>query len=1073
MTGTKSKITISRPSVLLLFFFSGGSALVYEVVWGRMLTLVFGGTAFAISTVLAAFMGGLALGSYLFGRLIDRRGHPLFVYGLLEAGIGVWALLLPRLLGLLDSAYASLYSGLNPSFYTLSLIRFLLTFVVILVPTTMMGGTLPVLMRLLTSTGALVGRTSAFLYFANTAGAVAGSFLAGFILIPVFGIAGTIHLAVLVNFGVTFLAVYMSRKVAFQPSAAEAGIEAPAARKQTVLKEPRAVALVLLVYALSGLTALGYEVAWTRVLVSIIGTTTYAFTTMLTTFLLGLALGSLLFSRVADRVSSPRPLALLQLFIGLLALATIPMLGSLPAMFLRLQGPFGSGWWGQVGMRFVLCMLAMLPPAILMGGTFPVVARLYAGSAKGVGAKIGVMYAFNTVGAIFGSFLAGFVAIPLLGQEKTILAGVALNILAALILVVFLSGPLRSRIAIAAAGVGALALAAAVPRLGFWDVKVMNSGVYLYGSEYSNISKLKEMTSAERLLYFREDRDATVAVWQEGAVKYMRINGKTEASTGADMLTQRMVGTLPLLFHPQPREGLLIGLASGVTAGSMLRHPLERLDCVEIVRGMDQAAECFKRENYDCLNDPRFNLIEGDGRNYLMLTDKKYDAIVSQGSNPWVAGCVNLFTVEFFQLAREHLKPGGIMGQWVQIYSMTAQDLKLVLNTFHKVFPHVTIWQASEGDLVLLGSVDDQPSSYQFIVNTMGRDGVAQDLDSVGLGSLRGLFSCFLFGTEGLDQYLTGFDELVTDDDPSLEFTMPRTIGLTTHDIRIKELASYRERPVEYLTGPMPDGVQESLEATFEARGMVFSALKAAAAGQGPETFSLLRQALKVNPEDALGLEYLSRILLDNASELVGQKDFEAAAAIYDEVRHLGHISRSVIATSNLGMCYLQEGRLEDAVSAWRSVLSQSPEANYNIAEYYYNAGYADSAAAAYERAIDLDPNDTDSMNNLAWLLAEQGVDLDKALTLASRAAQDSPSSHNSDTLGWVYYKRGEFGEAARVLQKCIGTWGENPECLYHLGMAYAKQERRGPARDALRKAADLAGEGELRSMALEALNAI
>ena len=1070
--GSEVRRVISRPIVLLLFFFSGASALVYEVVWGRMLTLVFGGTSFAISTVLAAFMGGLALGSYVFGKLIDRRGHPLLVYGLLEGGIGVWALLIPTLLALLNTGYGFLYRHLDPSFYTLSLLRFTLTFIVLLVPTTLMGGTLPVLMRLLTATGALVGRTSALLYFANTSGAVTGTFFAGFALIPALGLRGTTLLAVVVNFFVTLLAVFIARRIPFKDAVQPAPSPADRPHVATAGATPGR-GLILLVYAASGLAALAYEVVWTRVLVSIIGTTTYAFTTMLTTFLLGLALGSLVFSRLADRATTIRPLALIQLFIALLALATIPMLGALPGLFLKLQGPMGGGWWGQVGMRFVLCMLAMLPPAILMGGTFPVVVKLYAGGHKGIGANIGRMYAFNTVGAILGSFLAGFVAIPLMGQEKTILAAVGLNVLAALSLVTLLKGPGRVRALIAAACVASLVLAAAVPRAELWDKKVMSSGVYLYGSEYKNMAELKKTMRNARLLYFQEDKDATVSVWQEGSVKFMRINGKTEASNGSDMLTQKMVGTLPLLFHPEPRDALLIGLASGVTAGSMLRHPLEKLECVEIVRGMDRAAALFSRENSDCMGDPRFELIEGDGRNHVLLSDAAYDVIVSQGSNPWVAGCVNLFTIEFFELARRHLNPGGVLGQWVQIYSMTKRDFMLVLSTFHRVFPHVTVWQASEGDIVLLGSETEPPLDYALLEKAMGRPGVHQDLASVGLERIEGLLSCFLLDTEGLERYLSEFSDIVTDDDPSLEFTMPQTIGQTTHHLRIKELAAYRVPPARYLSGPIPAEAARRLDAAYEARGLVFSAVGKTAAGKPSEALVLLREALAANPADALGTENLSRFLLEYASALVERGDLSNAAPAFDEVRLLGHPLHSPKAASNLGMCYYVQGDSGRAVGLWRSVKDLVSEANFNLAVYYAANGYADSAAAAYEKAIELDPNDSDSMNGLAWLLAERGADLDRALRLGTRATELDPNGANLDTLGWVHFKRGDFDAAVTVLEDCVKRWGEEPEYLLHLGLAYSKQDRGDLARSTLRKSADLAGEGTIRAMAMEALRDI
>jgi spermidine synthase len=1072
--------------ILFLFFFSGASALIYEVVWGRMLTLVFGGTAFAISTVLAAFMAGLALGSYLFGRLIDRRGNPLLVYGLLEGGIGAWALLVPSLLDLLNSGYGLAYRGLDLGFYQLSLLRFALTFIVILVPTTLMGGTLPVLMRLLTRSEALVGRTSALLYFANTSGAVAGTFLAGFALIPALGLGGTTHLAVAINFVVTILALTMAKREparatrAARPARSQRGpaIQASSAAGRkggsataTTVIEGRGRAVVLVVYAVSGFTALAYEVVWTRALESIVGTTTYAFTTMLTTFLLGLALGSFIFSRLADRFSSPRLLAALQLLIGISALATIPVLGRLPDIYLLLHGFLGQGWWGQVGLRFLLCMLTMLPATVFLGGTFPVVAKLYAGNVEGIGSGIGKMYAFNTVGAIFGSFLAGFAAIPLMGQHNTLVAGVGLNVLAAVCLVAAAGGPSRSRALIAAASAASLLLAAGVSRYGFWDKKIMSSGVYVYASEYHNPSGLREMLKNTNLLYFNEGIDATVSVMQAQGVRFLRINGKTDASNGADMLTQRMIGALPLILHPHPRTALLLGLASGVSAGSMLRHPIERLECVEIVRGMDAAADIYSKENYNCMSDPRFNLIEEDGRNYLLFTENNYDVIVGQVSNAWVSGCVNLFTEEFFQLARRHLNRGGIMCQWIQLYAMSERDLQLILNTFHSVFPHVSVWSASLGDLVVIGTMESHVRQYGEILEAIGSPGVTEDLASVGLAEPAGFFSCFLLDRKGLREYLKGITGLVTDDNPSIEFTMSRVIGQPTESQRLAELFSHAKPLSDYFGESAAEETQEELDAIFEAREIVISAVSTAARGQVTATIDSLDRALEINPRDVLGTDYLSRILSEYATTLLTSGELEKAVPALEKVRRLGHPYWSRTAANNLGSCYVKLGMPDRALAVWRSVLEESPEANYNLGVYYDDNGHADSARVAYEKAIELDPYDWESMNNLSWLLAEEGTDLDRALTLALRSTELSPSVTNMDTLGWVYYKRLEFEKAARALERCIATLGEAPYCLYHLGLAYAKLGREDDARKALIKSADLAGDGPPHNEALEALN--
>ncbi len=1074
--------------VLLLFFFSGASALIYEVVWGRMLVLVFGGTSYAIATVLAAFMGGLALGSYLFGRLIDRRGNPLLLYGLLEGGIGVWALLVPALFGLLNSGYSAAYATLEPSLYTMSLLRFAMTFIVLLVPTTLMGGTLPVLMRLLTVSGSLVGRTSAVLYFANVSGAVSGTFTAGFALIPALGLYGTTVLAVAMNFAIAVLAVAFVRRGlpgGIQAGPAGAGrsgagrAAATAAAASPVAKSPAGAAasrlsptarsMVLVVYAVSGLTALAYEVVWTRTMVPIIGTTTYAFTTMLTTFLLGLALGSLIFSRLADRISNTQLLAALQLFVGLLALATIPVLGHLPELFVRLNESAGQGWWSQIGIRFLLCMLTMLPCTILLGATFPVVAKLYAGNVEGIGTDIGKMYAFNTVGAIAGSLIGGFVAIPLLGQEKAIMAAAGLNMLAALSLVGVGAGPTRRRAAIAGASVAGLILAAVLSGHGLWDKKVMNSGVYLYSDLYEGGVDMKERLEEFRLLYWDEGVDATVSVMEKGNLRSLRINGKTDGSNREDMLTQRMLGALPLLVHGRARTALLVGLATGASAGSMLRHPIERLDCAEMVRGMDEAAEVFSRVNYDCLEDDRFNLVVADGRNYLLLTDRSYDVIVCQVSSPWVRGCASLYTVEFYELARRHLNPGGVISCWVQYYSMSAEDLALTLNTMQSVFPHVTVWGGEWGDLVLLGSVDRPPLEYQGIVRAMRRPGVREDLESVSVAEPAGLFSCFMLDPEGLARYLSGTRGLITDDKPVLEFSMPRSIGAPAKD-RFLEISAYRSPPAAYLGEGLPDSVRAELEDAFRARDLSITAKLGIDEGVRADPSELTHRALEINPHDPWALEMVSKRLFGEGTDLAARGNFEAAIAVYDVIMRLGYPSWAMDSAVNSGLCHVALGDTSRGLALWESVREGSPDANYYLGSYYWASGRIEGAFAAYEKAIELDPYALRSVNDLARLLVQQGADLDRALALALRSSELDPEPRNLDTLGWVYYARGELDKAVETLEERIDAWGPEAECLYLMGLAYADQGRRDSAREALTRSAELDGQGMVRAQALEAL---
>src|SRR5262245_32909070 len=425
----KSAMSTAEFLALGLFFVSGASALIYEVVWSRDLTNVFGGSAFAIATVLAAFMAGLALGSTVFGKAIDRRGRPLAVYGVLEAGIGLWAIILPTLFHVLDHVYGGLYRSLNPGFYALSLVRFALCFLVLLVPTTLMGGTLPVLGKFLLQNRETIGQRAGLLYGVNTLGAVLGTAVGGFFLLPTLGLRNSTLLAVAINLAVAALAILSSLRF---PRLGQEPTAAPVTTPRPVETSRNLDRAVLLVYAASGFAALAYEVAWTKTLAMILGSTNYAFTSMLTTFLLGLSLGSFVFGRIADRSRRPETvLAVVQLGIPVLALATIPILAALPQLFVNGFQKLQGSWSALELYRMALAGLTMFLPTILMGATFPLVTRLYVGR-KDTGNRLGRLYAANTLGAILGSFLTGFLLLPWIGRQNSILAATFVNLAATL-----------------------------------------------------------------------------------------------------------------------------------------------------------------------------------------------------------------------------------------------------------------------------------------------------------------------------------------------------------------------------------------------------------------------------------------------------------------------------------------------------------------------------------------------------------------------------------------------------------------------------------------------------------------
>src|SRR5438552_2419167 len=555
-----------RRVVLALCFLSGISGLLYEVAWARMLHLLFGDTVLAVSTVLASFMAGLAAGSFRIGRYIDRRrGRVLAVYAGLEAGIGLSALLFPVVLQELTPLYVWLHQTLSSSFWLFSLVRFLLAFSLLCVPTALMGATLPVLSRYVVQSSATLGWTVGTLYALNTGGAVLGCFMTGYVLIGSLGLSRTVWIGAALNFAIA-LVVWVGQRWIDAPNIREAPSSSPGDTAPAVAgHDDKTVRRVLWSFALTGCAALSYEVIWTRALTFFVGNSTYAFSAMLTTFLCGLALGSLLVARVSDRSGdSLSLLGALQMGIGIYGLLTIVILGRL---FYGLDGwweGFSNAYWGApLGLTFLKTFVVILPPTLCMGATFPLVSKIVTHGPQGVGRGVGTAYACNTLGAIAGAWLSGFVAIPLLGIHHSLALTALLSMgTRGVLLASSSTSPLRQGALSAAALSCVVAVMGAAPTLRFSDIAVEpEKEVQHYDEDVAGVVKVATD------IYDR---------------KLLSINGWSVAGTGSpnpDVAlvndypeVQKMLAHLPMLLHPAPQTALVIGFGAGGTAWSMSRY---------------------------------------------------------------------------------------------------------------------------------------------------------------------------------------------------------------------------------------------------------------------------------------------------------------------------------------------------------------------------------------------------------------------------------------------------------------------------------------------------------------------
>jgi spermidine synthase len=765
--------------LMAIFFLSGLCGIVYEVVWSRLLILVFGNTTYAISTVVAVFMFGLALGSYAGGRWLLKIKNLLKGYAFLEMGIGLYAaLFLPILAGV-----QQIHSALFPSLYAqpaiLNLVRILLSLGLLLIPTALMGATFPLLGQLLIRYPPLVGRETGILYALNTFGAAVGCFLGAFLFIPSLGIPHTLFWGAICNGAIGAITWCLSRNTDLASGTESKPRVAPLkSGEETKRKTDRPVRIILFSFLASGYLALVYEVAWSRALILIFGSSIYAFATILTTYLLGMALGSFLLGRLMDRIQKPIFWFFgLQGVIGATVFITTPLIGRLPDYFLTFFAQADISW-GTIALKeFGICFLIILTATFASGASFPLVTRIFIQHhGFNVGRAIADAYSFNTVGGIMGSLTAGFILIPLLGVEKTLLLGGGLNLLIASLGGAFAPGWGRSFKMAWGVGCGAAAVVGfwALPS---WNPKSINAGVYLYGKTLAaspRAGDVDSLMSPYQLLFYREGTSATVTVFQKEQQRFLRVNGKTDGSNASDNYTQVLLGLLPIMYSPHPETALVIGLGTGITLGSILEYPVRQVDCIEISPEVIEAASFFKEENGDALRSPRVQLHALDGRTWLMAMPREYDLISSEPSHPWQTGNANLFTVDFFELAKRRLKRGGVFCQWLPIYHMDQEHFRLLVGSFTRVFPYVHIWMATT-DALLIGSTSPTLSiDYGELQKRMEMPSIKQRLNKLGIHNPEDFLSFFYLDQKAVAKFVSGVEGINSDYNPVLEFSAPK-----------------------------------------------------------------------------------------------------------------------------------------------------------------------------------------------------------------------------------------------------------------------------------------------------------
>lgn len=806
-----------RLLVYPLFFASGAAGLIYEVVWTRMLLATFGAGLYAVCAVLAAFMAGLALGSWVLGRASDRLSRPLALYAGLEGAIGLTGLLLPLLLRRVDLVDHWAYLHWGQNFGVLTGFRFALAFGAMLVPTTLMGATLPVLSRFLVRDRSHLGMHVGALYSINTFGAVCGAFAAGFILIGRLGLASTEHLAAGFNFLVALLAILIS--LAVERKGAAPGEAAAALKPQKV--NPRAQAntnWVLFTALVSGAVALAAQVIWSRSLIfnfEYLKNTTYSFSAMLTVFLAGLAIGSALIGMIIDAQREPlRLYGVLLSLIGMSILFSVIML-YYGADLLKISEPFDEttgylNWYLAVGNVLMQSIGVLGIPTLLMGMAFPVAARVVVQSSR-VGRDVGRLYALNTIGAIIGSVAAGFLIVPWLGLTNGLLVLGAVDM---------------------ALGVATLWR---VPSASRHQLIFLPLAVLMLGAVYLGLPARRGLqpltTVMDKQVFYEEGPLATVAVIENNAKdRTIYVDGVGVAGTDAVVQTdQKSLAHVPMMLLRNPTAALTVGFGSGGCSYSLLLQDLLKdVHCVEICQTVLDAAPALDAANHHffgkkhplafAAQDPRYKVILDDARSYLHYTKQKYDFIATDCTDLRYKSNANLYDLEYFQACRQRLTEDGIVVVWMPLGGLSRDVFKVALRTFYKVFPDMGVF-----------FMDNEPTHYILLIGWQGKEkmkldyalmaarlkqpAVRDDLAELYLDDPVKLLSCFITGGDALGKFLDG-TVLNTEDHPVIEFESPK-YGYYDKPLidNLNDLMAVRVSPRQFLVpGSIPPEELKRLE---------------------------------------------------------------------------------------------------------------------------------------------------------------------------------------------------------------------------------------------------------------------
>jgi spermidine synthase len=898
----------ARFSLLGILFLSGANGLVMEIVFRRQLLLSLGVTHYSVGMVLTVFMAGLALGSFLFGRMVDKIEYPIKLYGLLEVGVGLSGLLLITIFSYLDPIYVKLHLAFGATGSTSILLKLLPAAIVLPIPTTLMGGTLPVIGKALAHENQSAGSLLGLLYGVNTFGGVMGVIGATFFLLGTAGAVLTLAIVSIINTIIGLISLLIFGKIvriASIDSNPGNSISKPARKQIGVLWLDK---IPLAVFFLCGFSALSLEVHWTRILAYVVGSHGYAFGIILAAFLCGIAMGSTLVSRFADRLNRPAIwLGSTQLLIAGTALAASIIMFRLRGLTGWLTLHAGDSWTEFITAQMAIVFALLLAPTFCMGAVFPLVMTVSIKTYKKLGQSVGNAYMLNTLGSILGAFSAGFIFIPYLGITRGLKLTILISTLGGAIL--FLN--IRRQ---------------PILKIGGMIIIVLIGGMVFY----SPIGyRLQHLRMGERLIFYDESSSATVSVREdEEGGRMLSVNGLDEVPVDpASLLTFRVLAHLPLLLHPNPLKVMVLSLGGAITTGSVACHPLEQIDAIELCPPVVKAAELFESWNHGVLHDPRLQIILQDGRNHLLTTQKKYDVITADATHPWSADSWILYTSEMYRLVRSCLTDLGIFCQWVPLHWMSMDDFKCVLRTMRTEFPHLSLWYTGSY-VVAVGSQNPITPDLSDFRHRMQTTAIQKDLASVGIDSPASLLGLYLLADDDIDRFV-GEGPLNTDDFAYLEHSASRCFGRETTPENLAALMKARQFPESLLTGCRPDslpGFQNNLRRLFQARKKTMSGRILTYKGDFAGSIRYYQAALEQAPEDGV-----TKILLKDA---------------------LGTLAST---WANNGDRARRAGKVREAVSIYTQALKfdvNSPRAHNGLGLIYFARGDYHSALSHFDLAV-------------------------------------------------------------------------------------------------------------------------